>query len=94
MSILGNDLSRKSSFEKLDSEQRKVILDDNPNIIVIAPPGAGKTLTLIEAIISYKKKNPTERICAITYTRAARAEMEYRLNEIGINDVEVTTIHV
>ena len=94
MSILGNNSNRKLNFDKLDKYQRNVILDDSPNTIVIAPAGAGKTFTLIEAIISYKQAHPDERVCAITYTRAARAEMEYRLAQVGINDVEVTTIHV
>lgn len=78
----------------LDKYQQQAIDTDNANTVIIAPAGAGKTLTLIEAIVDYKKHNPQERICAITYTRAARAEMEDRLRQEGISGVEVTTIHV
>ncbi len=52
------------------------------------------TSTLIAAISAYRYNNLNDRICAITYTRAARAEMEARLQELGVNDVDVTTIHV
>lgn len=52
------------------------------------------TKSLISAIATYRYNYLNDRICAITYTRAARAEMEQRLNDMGIHDVEVTTIHV
>ena len=52
------------------------------------------TSTLIAAISAYRYNNLNDKICAITYTRAARAEMEARLQELGVNDVDVTTIHV
>ncbi len=52
------------------------------------------TKSLIAAIAAYRYENLNDRICAITYTRAARAEMEQRLQDMGIYDVEVTTIHV
>ena len=52
------------------------------------------TNTLITAVANYRYENINDRICAITYTRAARAEMEERLHAMGIFDVEVTTIHV
>ena len=59
-----------------------------------ASAGSGKTLSLINAITNYRYENLNDRICAITYTRAARAEMENRLSAKGVHDVEVTTIHV
>lgn len=52
------------------------------------------TKSLIAAIAAYRYEYMNDRICAITYTRAARAEMETRLQEMGVFDVEVTTIHV
>jgi superfamily I DNA/RNA helicase len=61
---------------------------------VRAPAGSGKTTVLLTAIAAYRYEHLNDRICAITYTRAARAEMESRLKEMGIYDVEVTTIHV
>ena len=52
------------------------------------------THTLITAVAQYRYDHVNDRICAITFTRAARAEMKARLEDLGIRDVEVTTIHV
>lgn len=52
------------------------------------------TTTLIAAIAAHRYNYVNDKICAITYTRAARAEMEARLRELEIYDVDVTTIHV
>ena len=81
-------------LETLDETQRATIESTSENILIKAPAGAGKTRTLITAIAAYRYENINDRICAITYTRAAKAEMEERLNDMGIYDVEVTTIHV
>ena len=82
------------NFNRLDESQRAPIEDEYENIVVRAPAGSGKTTVLLTAIAAYRYEDLNDRICAITYTRAARAEMESRLKEMGIYDVEVTTIHV
>lgn len=82
------------NFNRLDESQRAPIEDEYENIVVRAPAGSGKTTVLLTAIAAYRYEHLNDRICAITYTRAARAEMESRLKEMGIYDVEVTTIHV
>lgn len=51
------------------------------------------TTVLISAICAYKYNNINAHCCAITFTRAARAEMEVRLQQLGVYDVEVATIH-
>lgn len=84
----GIDLSR------LDDSQAAAITSTEDKVMLRAPAGSGKTWSIINAIIQYRYENLNDRICAITYTRAARAEMEARLQEAGIYDVEVTTIHV
>ena len=84
----------KVDLSKLDSSQRQVVTSDAPEIVVQAPAGSGKTSSLIAAIAQYRYDHAIDRICAITYTRAARAEMEKRLKDYGVEDVEVTTIHV
>ena len=82
------------NLNKLDDSQRAAVEATGENIVIRAAAGSGKTSTLITAIAAYRYENINDRICAITYTRAARAEMEERLKTLGIYDVEVTTIHV
>lgn len=80
--------------EKLNKEQCEAIEAEEPNIIVLAPPGSGKTFTLINAVIEYRHANPGAVIDIITYTRAATQELRERLAENNIFDVNITTIHV
>lgn len=90
--------TRNENFEvnlnKLDESQRAAVEACGENIVIRASAGSGKTSTLITAIAAHRYERLADRICAITYTRAARAEMEERLHAMGIFDVEVTTIHV
>ena len=92
------EIIRANNFELkldgLDDSQYKAVVSDNENILLRAPAGSGKTTSLINAIANYRYNYLNDKICAITYTRAARAEMEERLQEMGIFDINVTTIHV
>lgn len=81
-------------LDKLDDTQAAAVTSTDEKVVLRAPAGSGKTTTIINAVVQYRYENLNDRICAITYTRAARAEMEARLQEYGIYDVEVTTIHV
>ena len=78
----------------LDDSQAEVVASSANNVLIRAAAGSGKTRTLMAAIAKHRYDHLNDRICAITYTRAARAEMEARLKEMGIYDIEVTTIHV
>lgn len=51
------------------------------------------TSTLITAIANYRYEHLNDRICAITYTQAATQEMQERLSQLGIRDIQVKTIH-
>lgn len=82
------------NLNKLDTTQRQVVVSEAENILLRAPAGSGKTSVLLSAVAQYRYDHLNDQICAITYTRAAREEMEHRLNEMGIHDVQVTTIHV
>ena len=58
---------------KLDSEQKKVILDNSKNMIVIAGAGSGKT-TVITAKVKYLieiKKIKPKPILIISFTNKA-----------------------
>lgn len=82
------------NIDGLDDSQKVPVLSDKQNILVKAPAGSGKTLVAINAISAYRYNWLADKICAITFTRAAKAEMLMRLNAMGIFDVDVTTIHV
>lgn len=84
----------KLELDQLDASQYSAVTSEAENILLKAPAGSGKTKSLINAIAHYRYNYLNDRVCAITYTRAAREEMEKRLNDMGIHDVEVTTIHV
>lgn len=92
--IKPNNKNVAADLDKLDPSQREAVESEDKNIVIKAPAGSGKTSSLLTAIADYRYKYLNDRICAITYTRAARAEMESRLQELGIFDVEVSTIHV
>lgn len=77
-----------------DSQYDAIVNAGDDNVLLRAPAGSGKTTSIIAAVIDYRKRNPKDHICAITYTRAARAEMQNRLMTMGVYDVEVSTIHV
>lgn len=79
---------------QLDDSQLAAILSNNENIVIKAFAGSGKTKVLIAAIALYRYNHPDKNVCAITYTRAAKSEMESRLMDLGIRNVDVTTIHV
>lgn len=81
-------------IDELNKEQLEAVETEEPNVIVLAAPGSGKTFTLINAAIEYRRTYPGATIDIITYTRAATQELRERLAESGIYDVNVSTIHV
>lgn len=92
--LVTDEGSYEKSLAKLDEFQREAAESEADKVVIKAPAGSGKTFVLIAAVSAYRYNNLNDRICAITYTRAARAEMETRLRELGVTDVDVTTIHV
>ncbi len=85
-------------LEKLNSDQRKPVLDTEGAVLVIAGAGSGKTRVLtsrIAYLILEKKVDPL-KILAITFTNKAAGEMKERLKGICgevVNDMWVSTIH-
>lgn len=88
-----NDIYKRN-IDLLDDSQKGPVFTNAPKVIIKAPAGSGKTLSLIDAVATYRYEHVNDHICAITYTRAARAEMEARLQQMGVLDVAVSTIHV
>lgn len=83
---------------ELTDEQRKVVRHFGAPLRVLAGPGTGKTLCIIERIkslINDHKIKPAS-ICAITFTNAASGELRNRLEKTGIKSDAlpyVNTLH-
>lgn len=84
----------KQEISSLDETQKAAVTSASKNVAIKASAGSGKTKTLISAILAYRYEYMNARICAITFTRAARREMEERLENCGVRNIDVTTIHV
>lgn len=73
-------------------EQKTAINSNEEKIVIIAPPGSGKTHTMVGAITKYYEDNNGELdITAITFTRKAAAELtSYFFNT---SKIHTSTIH-
>lgn len=71
--------------------QQRAINDGSPKIVVVAPPGSGKTHSLVGAISKYAEEYPLDHITAITFTRKAASELQFKLHDK--QQVDTRTIH-
>jgi len=79
----------------LTPSQRKNILIDEANNLVVAGAGTGKTLTLVSKVGYILKKqlvNPDE-ILILAYTNKAKDELEERIKRIYNVDMNIRTFH-
>lgn len=64
-------------------EQKRVIAQNNSNLLVSAAAGSGKTAVMVERIIQrlLEEKHPVDidRIVVVTFTKAAAAQMKERI---------------
>ena len=70
----------------LDEQQRRSILSDGYNCLVISSAGSGKTSSIIgkvKYLTTIKGASP-ERICLISYTNKEATELTERMSTIGI----------
>lgn len=95
----GLDRGKAMSWDEgLRVEQAGVAGAPRGDYVVLAGPGTGKTYVLVRRVQHLVEVNgiPAHRITALTFTRAAAAEMrqrlEERLGELG-KKVRVSTIH-
>lgn len=97
-SILRNLLEEHKDFfdnclkYPLDEQQRRSIVSEEDNCLVVSSAGSGKTSSIVgkvKYLIEIKKVNPT-RILLISYTNKAAAELTERM---GIEGLRCYTFH-
>ena len=73
-----------------NEKQLKAIYAIEPKIVVVAPPGSGKTRSMCGAIQEYLALHPSHSVTAITFTRKAAAELTEKIHN---SKVKTGTIH-
>jgi len=75
---------------QLNEAQLKAVYSKEPRVVVVAPPGAGKTLVMCTTIQEYLALHPLHSVTAITFTRKAAHELAERIHN---PKVKTGTIH-
>jgi len=100
-SLKENKLYFDNMFNKIDSnifldeEQRKIIIEDEDNTLVIAGAGSGKTTTMtakVKYLVDKKNINPKD-ILILAFTNQATIELKERINNVFKINVQVMTFH-
>lgn len=79
----------------LDTQQRRAVVVDEENVLVIAGAGSGKTLTIsakVKYLVENKHINPDE-ILLISFTNKSSNEMKKRINKKLNIKAKVYTFH-
>lgn len=71
-------------LQGLNDQQRRAVIHNEGALLIVAGPGAGKTLTLTRRIayIIQNEKVPSDQILAVTFTNKAAEEMRDRLTAL------------
>lgn len=78
----------------LNSEQQKAVTHQGSPLLVIAGPGSGKTLVIVERIKHLIKTGiKSSEVLCLTFTEKASEEMKQRLEKEKIIDVTICTFH-
>lgn len=84
-------------METYNTRQQEAIQSLDKNIVIKAPPGSGKTFTMVGAIRHYMNNHHSDHITAITFTVKAADEIKTHFpmcNIVpGTEIIHVSTIH-
>ena len=83
----------RPAMDELSRQQRRIV--ESPSgrhLLVLAPPGSGKTRTIAErvAFLLTKGDATPEQILAMTFTERAAAELTARLAELAMEKEALT----
>lgn len=79
------------TFANFSEEQKKAITHESGPAMVLAGPGSGKTLVIVNRIryLIKEKQIPPHKIAVITFTKAAALEMQFRAKKLLLEASEV-----
>ena len=85
------------AMETYNAEQQKAIQSLDHNIVIKAPPGSGKTFTMVQAMRHYIDTLQPSKVVAITFTVKAAEEIRINFpllnNSLGEEVLHISTIH-
>lgn len=90
-----NKLLNDVCGHSLDNNQRKIVVNDCQNTLVIAGAGSGKTLTIIGKIrylIEHNNINSNEILC-ISFTNESTSSLKNKLKNYYNYNIDVFTFH-
>ncbi len=85
-------------LENLNSQQKKAVLENDSNLLIIAGAGSGKTKTITHKIAYILENNYAKpyQILALTFTNKAANEMKQRIESMvqsKVKDMYIGTFH-
>jgi superfamily I DNA/RNA helicase len=75
-----------------NEKQLDAINSPESQVVVIASPGSGKTLTMIGAIKKYLEEKTNKSVVAITFTKKAAEDIQSKIF-VSNNNLSIATIH-
>jgi superfamily I DNA/RNA helicase len=75
-----------------NQKQLDAINSPESQVVVIASPGSGKTLTMIGAIKKYLEEKTNKSVVAITFTKKAAEDIQSKIF-VSNNNLSIATIH-